>query len=239
MAPSASCAYFLDFDGTLVALADTPDAVRVDAGLRRTLAALADATGGAVALVSGRSLVDLDALLHPLRLAAAGVHGGELRLSGRGEVRRGEIHPLSAEERRGLSRLQQRHRRVVLEDKGGAVALHYRCAPEAADACLALASRLVATAPEHRTLQRGKMVAEVKLTGGDKGEVVRTFMRAMPFAGRRPVFLGDDVTDEAGFAAAMALGGLAIKVGEGDTAAPCRLSGPAAVIDWLAAMTHR
>jgi trehalose 6-phosphate phosphatase len=232
-AASTDWAYFLDFDGTLVDLAPTPEAVRLAPTVLPTLSELAAATGGAVALVTGRRLDDLDGLLQPLRLAGAGLHGVELRQCPEAPVRRGATDSLSAQERSALAELQARHKDMLVEDKGAAVALHYRRAPAAAAECLALARLLVAAAPERRRLQQGKMVAEVKLAAGDKGAVVRGFMQDPPFAGRRPVFLGDDATDEAGFAAVLALGGLAIRVGEGTTLASHRLPDPAAALAWL------
>jgi len=237
--PPAGCsdwAYFLDFDGTLVDIAETPDAVRVPPALTGTLAALADASAGAVALVTGRAIADLDDLLRPLRLPAAGLHGGELRAAADGPVARAAVRSLDAEERGALAALGLRHRGIIVEDKGAAVALHYRRAPDAAADCVGLAERLAAAAPDRRRVQRGKMVAELKLMPGDKGEVVRRLMQRAPFAGRRPVFLGDDLTDEDGFAACLAMGGLAIRVGADDraTRAPHGLPSPAAAIAWLA-----
>ncbi|HKY95416.1 MAG TPA: trehalose-phosphatase [Kiloniellales bacterium] len=236
---SSAWAYFLDFDGTLVDIAERPEAVQVLPALRMTLGTLSAATAGAVALVTGRRIEDLDALLHPLRLPAAGLHGGELRLAAEAPIERSGADTLSAPERAALAELQARHARVLVEDKGAAVALHYRGAPSAAGDCLALATRLVAAAPRRRGLQRGKMVAEVKLVQGDKGEVVRRFLQTPRFAGRRPVFLGDDVTDEAGFAAVLALDGLAIRVGDGATLAPHHLPDPAAALSWLAGAVGR
>ena len=239
-APTArATALFLDFDGTLVDIAPTPSAVRLPPSLRDTLAGLSEATHGAVALVTGRGLADLDGLLDPLRLPGAGLHGAELRSRAYAQVERRPVHGLSVDERAALARLQVRHGDVLVEDKGAAVALHYRGAPDAAPECLALAARLVEAAPAQRALQRGKMVAEVKLATGDKGEAVRRLLQQAPFAGRRPVFLGDDVTDEAGFAAVLALGGLAIRVGGGETRAPHGLADPAAVIAWLAGALPR
>jgi len=235
---SDAWAYFLDFDGTLVDIAETPEAVAVGARLRDTLAALAAATCGAVALVSGRSLADLDRLVAPLRLPAAGLHGLELRAAADGAALAASPQPLTAGERAALSALPARHSGVLVEDKGAAVALHFRRAAAAEDDCLALAQALVSAAPG-RSLLRGKMVVEVKLARSDKGEAVRRLMRQPPFAGRRPVFLGDDATDEDGFAATLALGGLAVRVGAGESRATCRLPGPAAALAWLAGAVAR
>jgi trehalose 6-phosphate phosphatase len=236
-APSCAWAYFLDFDGTLVELASTPTAVEVHDALRRALRDLWRCTGGALAVVSGRSVAAVDSLLAPLRLPVAGQHGAELRDDfDRAPERLAVSAPLSADEKALLRDCAERFPGVLVEEKGASAALHYRRAPGAAEACLELAQRLAAAAPSSRAVQPGKMVVELKLAGGHKGEAVRRLMQRAPFAGRRPVFVGDDLTDEDGFRAVLQVGGLAVRVGPGaaDSAANHALPDTAAVLHWLA-----
>jgi trehalose 6-phosphate phosphatase len=227
-------ALFLDIDGTLADLVDDPAAVRIDDQLVSLLPALSARLGGALALVTGRSIRDVDRLLPGPKLPVAGQHGSERRSAG------GAIHLHSpsttalARLRELLSGLAARHPALRLDDKGLTIALHYRRAP-------ALASYL------HRTLRRslagadgfvmqsGKMLVEVRPDARDKGSAIRDFMNEPPFAGRLPVFVGDDRTDEHGFAFVTAQGGLSIKVGPGRTCARFRLRDVAAVRRWLAA----
>jgi trehalose 6-phosphate phosphatase len=236
-APSRSWAYFLDFDGTLVELAATPGAVEVHDALRRALRDLWRRTGGATAIISGRSVASVDALLAPLRLAVAGQHGAELRIElDRPPERPAVSAPLSDGEKALLRDCARRFPGVLVEEKGAGAALHYREAPAAAEACRELVHRLAAAAPSFRAVQPGKMVFELKLAAGHKGEAVRRLMQRAPFAGRRPVFVGDDVTDEDGFRAVLDLGGLAVRVGAGtpDSVASHALADSAAVLQWLA-----
>ena len=219
--PCSDWAYFLDLDGTLLEFEDHPRAVDGDARLRKLLAGLHRATGGAVALVSGRALADLDRLLgaEGPRLAAAGQHGIERR-DARGHV---VHHPFAAARlehaRAQLATAVAARPGLVLEHKGASLALHYRRAPR--------------LGPRFR-IQTGKCVVEVKPAGRDKGAAVLEFMREPPFRGRPAVFIGDDAADEHGFAAVNRLGGLSIKVGRGRTVARWRLRNVAAVWAWLA-----
>lgn len=227
-------ALFLDFDGTLVDIASRPDAVSVPAGLPGLLTRLSARLGGALAVVSGRPVGELDAFLAPARLPAAGVHGLEIRLSGDAEPERMPVSPGIAAVRAGLTTAPET-RGLRIEDKGLSLAIHYRDAPERSAAVLALASALAASHPD-LTVLNGKMVVEVKPKAASKASAVARFLAAPPFAGRRPVFVGDDVTDEDGMRAALARGGSAIKIGPGDTVAARRLADPAALRGWLAAL---
>ena len=191
----AAWALFLDFDGTLTDLAATPDSVVVTPRLRSVLAACAEALDGAVALVSGRPIAALDALLDPLRLPAAGLHGLERRLPD-GAVE----HAAPAHHGPGLSGLRARLEalvredgRLLLEDKEASLALHFRRAPERERALRALVAD---AAPRHDGYEilHGKMVVEVKPAHANKGDAIAHYLKAPPFAGRRPVFAGDDVT---------------------------------------------
>ena len=235
--PEARCewAYFLDVDGTLVDLAATPDAIRVGAGLPGLLRALYRCSGGAVALVSGRALSDLDRHLPGLGLPCAAQHGLERRDASGRVWRHGA--PAAAREIVGeaLAPLLARHRGLVLEDKGLTVAIHYRLAPQLAGHLHGLLRRLVAEHADSVQLQEGKYVIEIKPIGIDKGSAVREYLAEAPFLGRRPVFVGDDVTDERGFEAVNSVAGLSVKVGTGRTHARFRLPDIAAVHAWLAA----
>ena len=232
--PDQRWALFLDVDGTLVEIAPTPDAVKVGRRLVALLGALDTSLGGAVALVSGRPIEVLDELFLPLRLSAAGNHGIERRDNG-GAVSRPDIDPGALDPvRAAFDRFADERAGVVVEDKGLAVALHYRLAPEAEDAAARLAGNLLqALGPGYR-MQHGKMMIELRPSGADKGSAIRLFMAEPPFAGRVPVFIGDDVTDEDGFDAVNRLGGHSIRVGTADgSVARWRLAGIDAVLDWL------
>jgi trehalose 6-phosphate phosphatase len=222
---------FLDFDGTLVGIAQTPEAVYVEPGLTDLLARLAAALDGAVALVSGRPLEQLDRYLAPLRLPAAGVHGAERRRPD-GVVERRALPALERVADVAL-RLAAEHPGLLVERKISAVALHYRGAPHQEAACRAAMQQAVA-GDSGLHLMHGKMVIEALPHGVGKGHAVDAFLREPPFAGRRPIFIGDDVTDEAGFEAVQRAGGVAARVGPGQSIATHQLATPAAVRHWLA-----
>jgi trehalose 6-phosphate phosphatase len=221
-----SCALFLDFDGSLVDLAPLPEAVIVPSGLVATMDAINTYLGGALALISGRPIEQIDAFLHPLKLPAAGVHGAERRAAD-GTMVFLSTHPLQRVEEAALS-LASRYPALRVENKRGSVALHYRQAPELERLCLETMQAAVEESPG-LTLLRGKMVAEAKPGGASKGHAIEAFMREAPFAGRTPVFVGDDFTDEVGFSTVQHMHGLGIKVGEGATVAWQRLASPAAL----------
>jgi trehalose 6-phosphate phosphatase len=231
--PAADWAYFLDVDGTLLEHAETPDAVRVDADMRALLAALQARAGGALALISGRAVADIDALFEPLRLPVAGQHGVERRDAA------GQVHhhafPLEPVRRAAerIGAFAAAHPGLVFEDKGYNLALHYRLAPQLAEAACALVEGAAAELGEGFELQRGKMVLELKPGGRDKGTAIEEFMAEPPFRGRTPVFVGDDLTDEFGFGVVNRMGGVSVKVGEGRSAARWRLADAAAVRAWL------
>ncbi|CAA7611325.1 trehalose-phosphatase [Magnetospirillum sp. UT-4] len=209
--PARHWAWLLDIDGTLIDIAPTPSAIDMPVAVPQLLQALSDCHGGAVALVSGRALENIRALVAPFDPPAAGLHGLERR-SADGTVTVPPPFPALADIRRRLAPAQD-WPGVLVEDKGLALAVHYRLAPEREGACRLLVEGIVADHPDFAVLA-GKMVLEVKPAGWDKGGAVRAFMAEAPFAGRMPVFVGDDVTDEAGFEAANALGGLSVLVGD-------------------------
>lgn len=223
-------ALFVDFDGTLVELAATPDGVAVPARLAQSLAELSKRLGGRLALVSGRSIGDLERHCGPLAVDCAGSHGAERRRADGSSV--GPVpEALPAPVRNEVARFAQ-DRGLIYEPKPHGAALHSRAAPALEEHC---ALFMAGVAAAHGLLvKRGKHVAELVRPGADKGTAVRSFMLAEPFAGSRPVFIGDDVTDEDGFAASDDLGGFGIAVGPRVTrSARYGLAGPAAVQQWL------
>lgn len=225
-------ALFLDFDGTLAELAPQPEAVHVPDELISLLAQLSVALDGALAVVSGRRLSDLDTFLAPLHLPSAAEHGAECRLAS-GERHSGPRPPLG-QVLRVAQALADQHVGLRMERKSAAVALHYRQAPELEALCLAAMSEAVRRSPGLELLQ-GKCVLEAKPAGVDKGRAIAAFMAEPPFAGRLPVFAGDDTTDEPGFAWVQAAGGDGVKVGSGPSLAQHRCPDPFALRDWLAA----
>lgn len=207
------CALLLDVDGTILEIAPAPDRVHVPDGLCELLLHLRERTGGALALISGRPLADIDELFAPLDLAAIGCHGAEIRGESGGEAL---IHapPLDARLRERLLALGTMGQGIVIEDKRYGIALHYRLAPEVARPLVRAVEEAAAEFAETGvTLMRGKSVIEAKSAGVDKGTAFRALMEKKPFAGRRAVFVGDDVTDEAVFAVLPEFGGYGISVG--------------------------
>ena len=225
-------AILLDVDGTIVDIAPTPEAIDVPASLRRALARLIERTGGAVALVSGRPLADLDRLFAPLRLAAVGVHGAELRPLGGAAARTARPPRLDDELKRRLTAIAGAGVRV--EDKGYSIALHYRQAPEQEQAVRAAVAKVCAEPwPVAVEMLPGKAVVEIKPAGFSKATGVRALMMNAPFAGRRPIFVGDDTTDETVFAIMPELDGLAFSVGREVAGVAGHFPTPASVRAWL------
>lgn len=226
-------AFFLDIDGTLLDIAPTPSAVHTLRADTKLVAALYDKADAALALVSGRSLAMIDELFSPLKLPAAGQHGVERR-DVRGRLHRPSYSADMLERAADMIRsFAERHTGLVFENKGYSMALHYRLAPRLAGAAHAVVREAARAVGEGVEVQRGKMVAELKPAGHDKGRAIEAFMHEKPFAGRTPVFLGDDLTDEHGFRMVERMGGHSIKVGAGQSAARWRLANPAAARAWL------
>lgn len=228
-------ALFLDVDGSLLDFAPHPDGVRVPDGMQRHIATLAQRLDGALALVSGRALAVLDVLFDELRhLPAAGLHGLEWRDA------QGCVH-LPPDAAPALASVEAEARRIAaafpgaaIERKGPSLALHWRAAPQAQDPFRAFAAAALRVLPDYRP-QFGDRVLELRPEGLDKGTAVLAFLAQPPFAQRRPVFVGDDLTDEHGFAVVNARGGLSVLVGDRpESEARHRLPDPAAVRDWLA-----
>jgi trehalose 6-phosphate phosphatase len=220
-------ALFLDFDGTLVDIVERPDAVRVDPALPDILLRLQERLDGALAIVSGRPVAFLDHHFQPYRFDMAGLHGLEQRIAG-------DLHLCDPEEHPQLRRMVGRLQEVVadkvgilIEDKGCSVAIHWRLAPQEKEFALTTARAAVEALGSEYRLQHGKAVAEILPSAAGKGKVIEQFLHASPYKGRRPIFIGDDLTDENGFKTVNARGGLSIRIGAGETIAKVRLGTPA------------
>jgi trehalose 6-phosphate phosphatase len=226
-------ALFLDVDGTLLEFAGHPSAVRIPPGLLEMLASVYPHAATPVAIVSGRSIADIDRLFAPLQLPTAGQHGVERRDAGGGLHEPGRYDRLLQQVRSKLQEFTQFHPGLLLEDKGSTLCLHFRMSPLLATEVEAVAHRAAALLGGQYEVQPGKMVFEIRPRAWDKGRAIVEFMTESPFAGRCPVFIGDDATDEHGFLVVNRLGGHSIKVGPGDTKAQWRLPDVAAVVHWL------
>jgi trehalose 6-phosphate phosphatase len=235
LAIGAGDALFLDFDGVLAEIGPDPDAIRMPPNTETDIGRLAAALGGAVALLSGRDIRDL-ARRSPATVWRAGGHG--LEVAGPGDPLPAAPPPPDAAVLAPLRALEAERRGVRVEIKGPVAALHYRAAPDAGEAALS-AARKAAAAASGLVVQAGKMVVEVKPEAAHKGTALRRFAGRPPFAGRRPIMLGDDTTDEDAMAAAQELGGVGVKVGDGETVARLRTPDPAAVRAWLAREARR
>jgi trehalose 6-phosphate phosphatase len=228
-ADMARLAIFTDFDGTLVELAQTPKDVAIAEDLadriERTMADL----DSAFAVITGRPIDDIDRFLAPLTLPVAGAHGTERRRAD------GSLEQADPQLSEKIDRIEDvllplvaTHPELILERKPGTIALHYRQAPQLEPACRIAIQEAVGEVEDFSVTQ-GKMVYEARPDGIDKGAALRAFMNEEPFAGRTPIFIGDDLTDEDAFRAAQELGGVGIKLGAGDTVARMRIADVASV----------
>jgi trehalose 6-phosphate phosphatase len=233
-------AFFLDVDGTLIDIAPTPDSVVVPAELPGDLRELAALAGGALALVSGRDVATMDRLFAPEAFTAAGVHGSEYRMPG-GERVRLPVPAALPEIKRELEAFVRDRPGLLLEDKGYALALHYRLAPERADEVGAVMKEVVRLGADELALQPGKMVIEMRPRYASKASALLRLMASPPFAGRIPVAVGDDLTDETMLMAARDMGGLAVRVGTAISkpAERAELADPSAVRNWIARLAGR
>ena len=235
--PSANLrdiAVLLDIDGTILDIAPTPDAVVVPASLPQTLRRLVRETGGALALVSGRSLGDIDLLFAPLRLPAIGGHGAQVRPSAHEAIETEHAHLLDGDLRNRVSELAVGAPGVLVEDKGYSVAVHYRLAPEQEGRVKKAVAAIKADWPEQPIeVLPGKSVVEIKPAGFHKGAAIRELMRHEPFAGRRPIFVGDDTTDESAFAVMPEFNGLGFSVGRRMPGTAHCFATPSDVRRWL------
>jgi trehalose 6-phosphate phosphatase len=230
--PSVDFCLFLDVDGTLIEVTDTPSQTVADPEIKRLLLQLADRLGGAVALVSGRQIATLDALFAPLLLPASGLHGIERRTA-EGHMQGGTFIDTNLDAARAaIQRFVESHPGALLEDKRRTIAVHFRLAPESAAAARALAAGILEQLGRQYHIQPGDMMLEIKPRGFSKATAIRSFMLEPPFSGRRPVFIGDDLTDQEAFPDVDAMGGVSIGVGE-RVKGRYHLDNVAAVRDWL------
>jgi trehalose 6-phosphate phosphatase len=228
-------AILLDIDGTLVDLAPTPREVWVPPGLSKTLNRLLMRTSGALALVSGRSLNDIDLIFAPEQFPAVGGHGAEMRLATDSEAVAAHAPPMDRELKLRLAAIAKLSPGILLEDKGYSLALHYRLAPHAEKAIYEAVSLIRADLPNAPIeVLPGKCVCEIKHSGFNKATGVRELMTHEPFKGRHPIFIGDDVTDEAVFGIMPDLGGLAFSVGRRAQGVAGHFDEPRDVREWLA-----
>jgi trehalose 6-phosphate phosphatase len=233
-------ALLLDVDGTVLDIAATPDGVVVPGALASTLRDLLARFGGAVALVSGRTIATLDRLFAPLKLPAIGGHGAEMRLSGDGPISKPQPAPLSARLRRKLHALAGIDPRLLVEDKLHSVAVHYRLALQREDLLKQEVEAIVAADHESEVESLfGKAVIEVKPKHFNKGTAVIELMTCQPFAGRTPLFIGDDTTDETVFAILSEVAGYGFSVGRDMPGTDGVFGSPHAVRTWLAALSGR
>ena len=230
--PSLDWCLFLDVDGTLIELTETPFETRASDEMKAVLKEVADRLGGALALVSGRSVEYLDALFAPLRLPSAGLHGVERRKA------TGIMHGASFTDtqldraRTALAAFVQGHPGTLLEDKGRTIAVHFRKAPQFEPEVREEVTEVAAGLGKNYHIQVGSMMLEIKPRGFNKGGAVKAFMQEPPFSGRRPVYVGDDLTDLDGFRMVETQGGVSIAVGR-RVQGQYRLDDPAAVREWL------
>ena len=231
--PPARSALFLDVDGALLDIASTPGAVIAPLDVIELIGRLTEALGGALALLSGRAIIDLDRIFAPLRIPCAGVHGAELRIGERERVAVPVDHRFLAEARDTLGAFSRSHPWTLLEDKGIALALHTRHAPDVSAEAGTLVAGLAARSHGRFAMQRGKHVHELKPALANKGAALSTFMREPPFHGRVPIVVGDDLTDAYAFRAARDLGGVSIAIGADAPPATMRLRTPADCRQWL------
>lgn len=232
--PGGQWALFLDLDGTLAPLARRPSDVVLGSEVIDLIGRLREAFEHALAVISGRDISDLDRLLAPLRLPLAGQHGAERRDA------RGRLHHADpgaaealAEARTVLARFAADNPGIELQDKGLSLSLHFRRAPQHAQRARGLLKQLEPSLGQRFLIEEGKQVLEVRSRGCNKGSAITDFLGEAPFSARLPVFAGDDLTDEDGFRAVNAAGGVSIKIGDGPTHARYRLPDPAGMLAWL------
>ncbi len=228
-------ALFLDFDGTLVDIVERPDAVVVDPALPMILTRLQERLGGALAIISGRPIAFLDQRFMPHQFDSAGLHGLEHRIGGELSLCDPDEHPHLRHMVDRLSAAVAGKAGVLIEDKGCSVAIHWRLAPQEKDFALAMAKATLEALGTDYRVQYGKAVAEILPSAAGKGKVIEQFLHEAPYKGRKPIFVGDDLTDENGFKTVNAYGGLSIRIGAGETIAKKRLGTPADLRHWLSA----
>jgi trehalose 6-phosphate phosphatase len=225
-------AWFFDIDGTLVELAPTPSSIVINEDLPELIARLTELSGGAVSLITGRAISNVDELLPLPQVSVAGQHGAEVRMPA-GSHQTAEVAIDFDAIAREVAALTAKHPGLIAEYKGSSVALHYRRAPKLAGYATRFMRALQSRYGPGLELQKGKKVVELRPDDVDKGRAIAAMMEIKPFTGRIPVFIGDDVTDEAGFQTVNELGGYSVKVGSGKTVARYRLANVREVKAWL------
>ena len=230
--PALDWCLFLDVDGTLVELTDTPSQTVADPEINSLLREVAERLGGAVALVSGRKIATLDELFAPLTLPAAGLHGVERRKAGGGIQGASFVDSQLDRARAALKTLVEAHPGTLLEDKDRTIAVHFRMAPQLEESLRQSMIDIARPLGTNYHIQSGKMLFEIKPRGFSKATAIQAFMKESPFSGRRPVFAGDDLTDQDGFAVVEAQGGISIGVGD-RVRGEYYLENVAAVRGWL------
>lgn len=233
-------AILLDIDGTLLDIAPKPHDVLVSSDLRRMLVRLAHRLGGALGLISGRSLADIDYIFDPLRLAVVGGHGAEIRISPDAKPYRMQASPLDPSLKQRFVEIAQLDPGIIIEDKDYSLAIHYRLAPQMGGAVIkSVAAICEKYGCDGLSILPGKSVIEIKPRGFDKGSGLQELMSFAPFAGRTPVFVGDDVTDEAAFAMLPRFSGIGVSVGGIVPGATFNFDGPKDVRLWLHRLSGR
>ncbi|HEY0219043.1 MAG TPA: trehalose-phosphatase [Afipia sp.] len=232
-----NCAFLLDIDGTLLDLAATPSEVKVPRGLEATLSELHARTDGALALVSGRSLDDIDRIFAPMLLPVVGGHGAEMRLSASNEAVDVHAPPMDKDLKKRFAAIAQLSPGILLEDKGYSLALHYRLAPHFERTIYDAVSAIRADLPEAPIeVLPGKSVCEIKHSGFTKASGVTELMKHEPFVGRQPIFIGDDVTDETVFAIMPSMNGISFSVSRHARGVDGYFEAPVDVRAWLAGL---
>jgi trehalose 6-phosphate phosphatase len=235
----SNIAILLDVDGTLLDFAPTPREVFVSHELRETLARLGRRTRGALAFVSGRPVSELDLIFSPLQLPAIGGHGAEFRIAPGASTEIARLPPLDPDVKRQFAAIAEAGPGIILEDKGYSLALHYRLVPDKEDvvrqAAMTIWRNLNTASIE---ILPGKLVVEIKQTGTTKATGVRQLMRIAPFAGRRPIFIGDDETDLDVFAILPEVNGIGISVGRDIPGVDACFERPTDVRHWLEQLSH-
>jgi len=227
-------AILLDIDGTLLDIAPTPHEVYVSAELRTVLSRLARRLGGALGLISGRSLADIDYIFDPLQLPAVGGHGAEIRPAANAEICRMQVPPIDPQLKRRFAEIGQLDPGIIVEDKEYSIAIHYRLAQEFGGAVIkSVAAICDKYGGDGLSILPGKSVIEIKPRGFDKGSGLQQLMSLSPFAGRTPIFVGDDITDEAAFAMLPRFSGIGVSVGGIVPGASFNFDGPQDVRLWL------
>jgi trehalose 6-phosphate phosphatase len=230
--PALDWCLFLDVDGTLIEVTDTPSQSRADPQIKSLLQEVAERLGGAVALVSGRKIETLDQLFAPLKLPAAGLHGVERRKMGGAVQGASFVDSQLDRARSAITALVEAHPGTLFEDKDRTLAVHFRMAPQFEEIMRQSMIDIAKPLGTNYHIQSGKMLFEIKPRGFSKATAIKAFMHESPFSGRRPVFAGDDLTDQDGFAIVEAHGGISIGVGD-RVRGQYYLESVAAVRSWL------